>query len=86
MAASEGSSHNYEISSMVRGYHQYRSIWNAIDGEELPCRVELSNPHDLFAVAVCKSEIVVGHVPKNIINLLVVFTARWYCILQSDWL
>ena len=52
MAASEGSSHNYEISSMVRGYHQYRSIWNAIDGEELPYRVELSNPHDLFAVAV----------------------------------
>ena len=65
MAASEGSSHNHEISSMVRGYHQYRSIWNAIDGEELPCRVELSNPHDLFAVAVCKSEIVVGHVPKK---------------------
>ena len=68
MAASEGSSditESYEISSMVRGYHQYRSIWNAIDGEELPCQVELSNPHDLFAVAVCKSDIVVGHVPKK---------------------
>ena len=83
MAASEGSSHNYEISSMVRGYHQYRSIWNAIDGEELPYRVELSNPHDLFAVAVCKSEIVVGHIPKKISSICSSFLRRG---LQSDWL
>ena len=40
----------YEFVSMARGYHQYQSIWSAVIGEELPCRIELSNPHDLFAV------------------------------------
>ena len=56
----------YEFVSMVRGYHEYRSVWSAVVGEELQCRIELSNPHDLFAVAVCKShDILVGHVPKE---------------------
>ena len=47
---------------MVRGYHEYRSVWPAVVGEELQCRVEPSNPHDLFAVAVCTESdgVVVG--------------------------
>ena len=80
MAASKGSSESYKISSMVRGYHQYQSIWNAVDGEELPCRVKLSKTHDLFAVAVCKSEIVVGHVPKKISSICSSF---WHINLQT---
>ena len=64
MAAIEGSPHRYKIFSMVQGYHQYQSILNAIDGEELPCQVKLSNPHNLVAIAICKSEIVIGYVPK----------------------
>ena len=55
-----------EFVSMVRGYHEYQSVWSAIVGEELQCRIELSNPHDLFAVAVCKLDgVVVGHVPQR---------------------
>ena len=59
----------YKFVSMPRGYHQYQSIWSAVVGEELPCRIKLSNPHDLFAVAICKSDIVVGHVPKRISSI-----------------
>ena len=50
----------YKFGSMARGYHQYQSIWSAI---------ELSNPHNLFAVAICKFNIVVGHVPKRISSI-----------------
>ena len=66
----------YEFVSMVRGYHEYRSAWSAVVGEELQCRIELSNPHDLLvAVAVCKSDgvVTVGHVPMP----------RWKMMAQS---
>ena len=55
----------YEFASMVCGYHEYRSVWSTVVGEELQCRIELSDPHDIFAVAVCKSDgvVTVGHVP-----------------------
>ena len=56
----------YEFVSVARGYHQY---WSVVVGEELPCRIELSDPHDLFTVAVCKSDIVVGHMPKIFLSI-----------------
>ena len=66
----------YEFVSVVRDYHEYQSIWSAVVREELPCRNELSNPHDLFAVAICKSDIVVGHVPRRILSICSSFL-RW---------
>ena len=42
----------FEVDAMVRGYHQYREIWGAEVGEQLECRRENSNPHDIFDVAV----------------------------------
>ena len=56
----------FEIESMVRGYHCYNAIWDATIGEELPCKLELSNPEDRFAVAVIRGEVTVCHVPKRI--------------------
>ena len=44
---------SFEVESMVRGYHCYSTI-----GEEFPCKLELSNPEDRFAVAVCQCEII----------------------------
>ena len=42
-------------------------MWSAVVREELQYRIELSNPHDLFAVAVCKSDgAVVGLIPRRI--------------------
>ena len=43
---------------------------------ELSCRIELSKPHDLFAVVICKSDIVVGHVLKRILSICSSFLRR----------
>ena len=67
---------SFEIDSMVRGYHCYNTIWNAVIGEELPCKLELSNPEDRFAVAVCQREITVGHVPRRISSICSSFLRR----------
>ena len=60
---------SFEVESMVCGYHCYNTIWNAVIGEELPCKLEFSNPKDRFAVAVCQCEITVGHVPQRISSI-----------------
>ena len=57
---------SFEIDSMVCGYHCYDT---AVIGEELPCKLELSNPEGRFAVAVCQCEITVGHVPRRISSI-----------------
>ena len=45
--------HAFVVSSVVRGYHEYKDIWSApIDGAELPCKREPGNPRDTSAVAV----------------------------------
>ena len=48
-----------------------KEIWAACIGEELPCKRERGNPHDPFAVAVCKEANTVGH--HNFFRLLHVF-------------
>ena len=51
MAADQSTSRSaFTISSVVRGYHVYKDIWNAAQGEVLPCGSERSNLHDPFAV------------------------------------
>ena len=48
-------SYTLSFESMIRGYHEYRMVWNnPIAGEELPCYRELGNSHDPYAVAVKK--------------------------------
>ena len=53
---------------MIRGYHEYQSIWKAEIGENLTCIREPGNVRDPYAVAVTKSEssTIVGHVPRKI--------------------
>ena len=66
---------------MVRGYHEYKSIWtNPFDGEELICEREVGNHSDPQAVAV-KKEIshvlqIVGHVPRRISSICSIFIRR----------
>ena len=61
---------------MVDGYHCYNTMWNAVIGEELSCKLELSNPGDKFAAAVCKHDVAVGHVPKRISSICLSFLRR----------
>jgi len=59
------SASRYEFDSTVRGFHEYESIWAPVVGKELPCKREVHNPHDTFAVSVTKDHVVVGHLSRK---------------------
>ena len=70
--------YTFLLNSMVRGYHEYKSLWtNLFDGEESICEREIGNPCDPVAVAMKKEIIhvlqVVGHVPRCISSICSVF-------------
>ena len=46
-------SHAYCINSVVCGHHVYKDIWTPEIGEELTCRREVGNIHDLHAWPFC---------------------------------
>ena len=56
----------FTIDAMVRGYHEYQSVWQAALGEKLKCVREVGNRSDVFAVAVVKAGETVGHLPRKI--------------------
>ena len=62
---------------MVRGYHKYKDIWEAEVGENLVCERETGNVHDLYAVSVIKSGVVVGHVPRKISSTCSLFLRHY---------
>ena len=45
----------FSIEAMVRGYHVYQSVWEAVNGKVLECSREIGNCSDPYAVAVTKS-------------------------------
>ena len=57
----------------MRGYHAYQGIWDADLGEQLPCQREPMNTKDPFAVAVVKSQVTVGHIPRKISSICSMF-------------
>ena len=57
----------------MRGYHVYQGIWDADLGEQLPCQREPINSKDPFAVAVVKSHVTVGHIPRKISSICSMF-------------
>ena len=72
---------SFEITSMIRGYHEYKAIWeDPINGESLVCEREVGNSHDPLSVAVKKTisgaSTIVGHVPWRISLLCSVFLRR----------
>lgn len=71
----------FEVQAMVRGYHKYKDIWEAKIGENLQCQREPGNVHDLYAVSVMNSGLVVGHVPKKISSTCSLFLRRGGSIL-----
>ena len=66
----------FQICSMVRGYHEYQYIWNAVVGEILPCNYETGNVHNPYAVNVKKGDVIVGNVPKKLSCLCSLFLQR----------
>ena len=76
--ASDGSTEcsGHCINSVVRDHHVYKNIWTPEIGEELTCRREVGNIHDLHAVAIIHGSTVVGHVPRTISMPCNVFIRR----------
>jgi hypothetical protein len=66
----------FEVEAMIRGYHEYKAIWEADVGKTLQCQRQTGNPHDAYAVAVLESGVVVGHVPKKISCVCSLFLRR----------
>ena len=66
------------VEAVIRGYHEYQSIWEPDVGESLPCIREPSNVRDLYAVAVTKpdSSTVVGHVPRKMSAICSIFLRK----------
>ena len=57
---------SFSVEAMVRGYHIYNSIWTAAVGEEFPCKREITNTFDPFAVDMMRGDTVIGHIPRKI--------------------
>ena len=71
-----------EVSSCIRGLHVYKCMWEPCIGEELLCSPQMNNPHDCYAVAVYKSGVIVGHVPKVISRLFWLFLNKPNTVIQ----
>ena len=67
MDPSAGGAETFCLNLFVRGHHIYKDIWSSVHGEELHCKREINNVHDLYAVSVIKHRTgIVGHLPKQI--------------------
>ena len=63
----------FSISSMIRGYHVYKDIWEATEGDLFPWLpihlyrvvVSMRKFHDPFSVTVVKNDHIFGHMPKK---------------------
>ena len=66
------------VEAMIRGYHQYQSIWEAEVGENLTCVREPSNVRDPYAAAVTKPEssTIVGHIPRKMSAICSLFLRK----------
>lgn len=65
-----------ELACYVRGYHVYKTIWEAAVGEVLSCRREPTNSADRYAVAVLKEETIIGHLARKMSKVCSLFLRR----------
>ena len=73
--------YSFTIESMIRGYHEYKSVWeNPSEDDALACEREIGNAHDTHTVRIRKDidgEIrTVGHIPRKIFPLCSIFIRR----------
>ncbi len=59
---------SFTLTSYIRGYHAYQTVWSPFAGESLPLEREPDNPDDIHAVAIKRNSMVVGHVPFNLMK------------------
>lgn len=66
------------MEAVIRGYHVYKTIWDARLGQFLSCKQEPGNIHDPYVVSVLihVDGVFVGHVPRSISSLCYSFLRR----------
>ena len=64
------------MESCVRGYHIYQSVWIPVLGEDLICLREPFNSVDRYAVCVKKDNDIIGHLPRKISRICLLFLRR----------
>ena len=70
-AVLHGPMEEFTIDSVVRGHHVYKSIWTPPVGEVLP--TEVKDDKDVYAIAVLRGSVVVGHVPRTFSRIFYFF-------------
>ena len=60
----------------IYGYHVYKEIRQASVGEELECDCKPGNLCDCYAVAVKRSEVVIGHLLQKLSRICLLFLRR----------
>ena len=54
------------FSSVIRGHHKHKEVWEPIHSQILQCTRETSNRFDPFAVSIVSNGEIVGHMPRKI--------------------
>ena len=57
----------------IRGYHVFKEIWWEAIGEKLKCDREPENLCDHYTVAVKRSAMVIGHLPRQLSRVCLLF-------------
>ena len=68
----------YEKTLRVHGYHVYKQIWNATMGEKLMCVIDPSNSLDNYAIAVEKDRTIIGHLPRIVSRVSIVYSRVYF--------
>ena len=64
----------YEMLSCVHGYHIYYCIWDLYVREMICCESGYRhNLHNRFAVSVKKYDVTIGHLPRKISRMSILF-------------
>ena len=61
-----------EVTSVIRGHHVYKEVWDATIGETLEAALddrEEAKEYDKYAVGLYKKDLHVGHIPIEISSL-----------------
>ena len=61
-----------EVTSVIRGHHVYKAVWDATIGEMLEAasdKREEAREYDKYAVGLYKKDLLVGHIPIEISSL-----------------
>ena len=74
---------SFLVETMIRGYHICKDMWDAVVGQEFPCKRKDGNRVDPFTVV--RGDSVIGHIPsEDLVHMLYLPMPRWLHRLPSD--